>query len=132
MDRQIKLIIGISLGALFVIAIGFYAYRQSREYLSGPIVTIIEPSDGTTFTEAPITITGNAQNISYISLNDGVIFVDSKGTFREKILLMPGYNLLSVKAQDRFGRKIEKTLQLVYTAPQKIPEGLATSTPLTN
>ncbi|MES2088041.1 MAG: hypothetical protein V4467_03555 [Patescibacteria group bacterium] len=114
MDRASKRIITISLVILAILAIGAYGYRQSSEFRAGPIVTIHEPASGSLFTEPLVTVSGNAQNISTISLNGGIIFVDSKGDFREQLLLLPGYNLLTVEAQDRFGKKIQKTLELVY------------------
>lgn len=114
MDRNVKLTIGLGIFAIFAILIGLYAYSQSREYLKGPQIVINEPQNGATLLEAPIVIAGNAQNVSRITLNGASIFVDSKGDFREKLLLLPGYNILTISAEDRFGRKAEKTLELVY------------------
>lgn len=127
MERNEKFIIGLSLFILGGALIGFYAYNQSKEYLGGPVVVISEPQDGATFTEGSVLISGNAQNVSHITLDDATIFVDSKGDFRQKLLLLPGYNILTISAKDRFGRKTEKTLELIYKEPAK--EIIATSSP---
>lgn len=127
MDRHVKLTIGLGIFAVFAILIGLYAYGQSRQYLKGPQIVINEPQNGATLLEAPLVIAGNAQNVSHITLNGASIFVDSKGDFREKLLLLPGYNILTISAEDRFGRKTEKTLELVYKNPAK--ETIATSSP---
>ena len=102
MDQTTKRIIGIVLTTLIVILVGFYAYWQSKDYIEGSRITFFEPKDGSSVQTEAVIIEGNAKNIAYISLNDSPIFVDSKGDFREKILLLDGYNIISVKAQDRF------------------------------
>lgn len=130
MERNAKFIAGFVIFLLAASGIGVYAYLQSREFLRGPQVNIISPKNGETLESALLTIEGAAHNVTSISLNDGAIFVDSDGNFREKLLLLPGYNILTIKASDRFGKKTEKTLELVYTAPLK--EITASSTPSTN
>ncbi len=114
-----KFLIGLALVGLAATGIGLYAYGQSREYIRGPRIVINEPKDGAVFSEAPIIISGNTQNVAYITLDGASIFVDSKGDFREKLLLLPGYNILTIEAQDRFGKKVAKTLELVYKEPVK-------------
>ena len=129
MGGNAKFILGFVIFCLAAFVIGGYAYLQSREFLRGPQITITSPEDGKTLEESVVIIEGVAQNVAYISLNDLAIFVDSQGNFREKLLLLPGYNILTVKAEDRFGKKVEKTLELVYKeSPKKEP--LSSSTPL--
>ena len=119
MERNAKFFIGIAIFLIAVLVIGGYIYLQSREFIRGPQLSITSPQDGTSFREAAIIIRGRAQNVAYLSLNDSAIFVDSEGNFTEKLLLLPGYNILSVKAVDRFGKKTEKTLELVYKEATK-------------
>ena len=128
MERNAKFVVGLIIFLVSAFGIGIYAYLQSREFLRGPQITIISPKDGETFEEYVVIIEGLAQNVAYISLNDAAIFVDSKGNFKEKLLLLPGYNILSIKAEDRFGKRVEKTLELVYKEPMK--QVVASSTPL--
>lgn len=127
MERNAKFVVGLIIFILAAFGIGGYAYLQSREFLRGPQITLISPQNGETFENALVVIEGAAHNVTSISLNDGAIFVDSKGNFKEKLLLLPGYNILSVKAEDRFGKKVEKTLELVYKEPPK--EVTSNSTP---
>lgn len=128
MDQTTKRIIGIVLTTLIVILVGFYAYWQSKDYIEGSRITFLEPKDGSSVQTEAVIIEGNAKNIAYISLNDSPIFVDSKGDFREKILLLDGYNIISVKAQDRFGKKTEKNISVVYNKKNS-EENTATSSP---
>ena len=127
MERNVKFFLGIGLFAVIVIGIGIYAYLQSREFLRGPQITITSPADGSVFFEPPVSIVGTAQNISVITLNGAPIFTDSEGRFGQKLLLLPGYNILTISAQDRFGKKVEKTLQLVYKVSEAVQMASTTS-----
>lgn len=109
-NSYIKLFIGI----LFVIIVAAYTYLQSGNFIEGPTLLITTPINGSTSAESLIIIEGVAQHISHIQLNDGQIFVDEDGNFREQLLLSPGYNIITLEAQDRFGRETTKTLELIY------------------
>lgn len=91
-----------------------YAYYQMRDFLNGPSIVIIEPSNGQTTHEESINVSGNAKRISGITLNDRKIFTDENGIFTEKVVLSPGYNEIEVSVQDRFNREETKLLEVVY------------------
>lgn len=131
MGRNLKLILGSAVFIFMFLAIGGYAYLKSREFIMGPRITINSPENGTSFSSALITIEGNAQNISHITLNDSPIFIDSQGRFSEKLLLLPGYNIITLKAEDRFGKKTEKALELVYQMSPVVYPPATSSTPTT-
>lgn len=90
-----------------------YAYYQSKGFIKGPILKISQPQNGISLTEDVLEINGFAKNIAYISLNDRQIFVDEEGNLKEKILLFPGYNIISLSAKDKYERKIEKNIEVV-------------------
>lgn len=99
---------------LFAVAIGLYTIYQARHFLSGPELTLLSPQNGATVSDSLIEIKGHADNIVYISLNDRQIYVDQQGNFSENLLLFSGYNVITLKAKDKFGRETEKVLSLVY------------------
>lgn len=90
-----------------------YATFQSQKLLSGPVVKIISPLNGATFSQSLIFIEGEAKNISRINLNDRQIYTDKNGYFQEKFLLSPGYNVIKIDAQDKFKKYTEKRLELI-------------------
>lgn len=109
-NSYIKLFVGI----LFVILITGYTYFQSGNFIEGPTLVIDTPANGSTFSKSLITIEGTARHITHIQLNNDQIFVDEYGKFSEQLLLSLGYNIITLEAQDRFGRETTKTLELVY------------------
>ncbi len=96
---------------LFLLFFVLYAVFESYNFFLGPRITVITPVDGATFDSSVVTIIGSAKNVSFITLDDRQIFVDKTGKFEEKLALVPGYNIMSIKATDRFGKKIEKKMQ---------------------
>ena len=98
--------------AMILLVVG-YAYLKTKDYIAGPQIIIISPLNGSSVSSPLIEIVGTAKNISFISLNDRPIFIDESGNFKEKLLLYSGYNIMSVKAEDRYKRKVEKNLEVI-------------------
>jgi len=135
MNRDAKFLFRLTIIVLFALIIGFYSYYQARKLISGPQITITSPANGSTVTDSLVEIKGVAKNIKDISLDDRPIFIDEQGNFDEKLLLAPGYTIITMKAEDRFNEKTEKTLELYYDAPlpsQSSASSSATSTPLSS
>lgn len=91
-----------------------YSYYQSLGIREGPTLIIEEPHNGETLDHSLVEIRGRASRVANISLNGRQIFVDQEGVFREELLLMYGYNIIGIEAQDRFGKHVVKKLELVY------------------
>lgn len=99
---------------ILILGILGYTYFQMQNLIVGPVITVSEPQNGTTLTSSQIKVIGNTKNISSINLNDRQIFIDESGVFKEKLLLSPGYNIITLKAKDKFNRETEKVIELVY------------------
>lgn len=91
-----------------------YAGFRAKSFITGPILSIEYPKNGQSIENALVEISGNAKNISFLSLNGNKIFTDESGLFKEKILLSYGYNVITVEAKDRFGRIKSESIQLIY------------------
>ncbi len=104
------------LGLLFLVIFG-YAYAKTNAVRQGVILSVTGVTDGETVTDGTLHIEGTATNASSLSLDDRPIVIDLKGAFAEQLLLQPGYNIISMKAEDRFGKKTEKIFHVVYLAP---------------
>lgn len=98
--------------SLFLI-IGVYGAFQAHKFLTGPVITVLSPQNGTVYSSAFIEVRGKTQNVSHIEFNGRKIFTDTDGNFHEKLLLYPGYNILVLDAEDKFGKSVEKKLELV-------------------
>ncbi len=113
MNRNAVSILRISLISLLVLVIVGYSLFQAQKLISGPIIDIYSPQNGTTFSQTLIEISGRAQNVSYLNLDDRPIYTDKDGYFKEKLLLSPGYNIIKIDARDKFKKYTEKRLELI-------------------
>jgi hypothetical protein len=91
-----------------------YALFNSRIFIKGPQLMVSSPVDGNTLSERRVDVSGTTLNTSFISVNDRAISIDEQGNFNVPVLLMDGYNLVVIKAHDKFERQVTKTLNLVY------------------
>jgi hypothetical protein len=112
--RQIRDLIKFWIALLGLICIVGYGLWKSKDLVGGPQLAVLSPANGVLVSESLIEIRGQAKNISFLTLNDDKIFTDEAGDFSEKVLLSYGYNVMTIRAKDRFGRERVKTLELIY------------------
>ena len=113
MNRDYKKILKIILPGLLFIIIASYTYFKTRDLIYGVDLRVSGIKDGEVRTEALVEISGLAKNAIDLTINDREVFIDKSAHFDEKLLLLPGYNLISVKAEDKFGKKAQKNYQLI-------------------
>jgi hypothetical protein len=136
MTRSPKKSITIASIILVVILLIGYTLFQAKNLIRGPILIIDAPLDGDTVPYEVVDISGSAENISAISLNDSPIFVDKDGKFLEKVVVAPGYSIIKISARDRFNRTVTKYLHLVLKENRanqtsiSSPPPVATTTPI--
>ncbi len=99
---------------LAFLALALYSLFQARFIILGPDISVTSPLDEARVTTRVIDLVGNAQNISYISVNDRPIFISEKGDSNEKLIVENGLSIITIRAKDRFGRQTEKTIRVVY------------------
>jgi hypothetical protein len=98
---------------IFIAVFAVYGFVRAESFLLGPKISIDSPENGQTFTAPDVEIIGHASNISLLYLNGRQIFTDKNGNFKEILLLAKGYNIIELKAKDKFNREIKKLEELV-------------------
>jgi hypothetical protein len=89
-----------------------YGLFEARRILEGPVITIESPLDGSATSSTGVIIAGEAQNISFLSINDKPSFTNESGHFTKLLSLAPGFTVLTVAATDRFGRKTSRSVSI--------------------
>lgn len=100
---------------LFFVAVAAYAFFEGRGLLYGPSISI--ENRVMEVSEPLITIEGSASRIATLSMNGHVIPLTEDGEFAEDYLLKPGYNRITLMARDRYGKKVERSIEILYTLP---------------
>ncbi|MFA6301080.1 MAG: hypothetical protein WC609_01880 [Candidatus Paceibacterota bacterium] len=114
MNQNAKKIIKIAGFSVFFILIIIYAFFVSKDLVFGIKINNVNLTDGTVVTDSVFEITGNARNAINLTLGGREISVSGGGDFNETIALLPGYNIINIKAVDKFGCVDEKNYKLIY------------------
>lgn len=117
----------IILVAFFVLVLG-YAFFEAQGILFGPSIEV--PQEITEVHEELITIKGKAERISSLSMNGKEIQVTESGEFEEPYLLASGLNRIVLDAEDKYGRRTQEVIEIVYVADAEptVQEPVATTT----
>ena len=113
MNQDVKKIVKVGGLVVFFILIVVYAFFVSKDLIFGIKIKEVNLINGATAKESVLKITGNARNAINLTLNGREISVDQEGNFNETIALLLGYNIISIKAQDKFGYIDEKNYQII-------------------
>ena len=113
MQNNAKKILKISLVLFLFLFIVVYAFFRSKDLIFGVKIKNVNLIDGIKATDSIQKITGNARNAIKLTLNGREISVNQQGDFDETIALLPGYNIIYIQAQDKFGHVDEKNYKLM-------------------
>jgi len=116
MDYNIKKILKITVLSAFFIFIIIYAFYRSYDLIFGVKIKNVNIVNGATLNNSVIEVTGTAKGAINLTLNGREILIDQKGNFNDTIALLPGYNIINIKAMDKFGYIDEKNYKLTYSA----------------
>lgn len=99
--------------ALLFIFIIIYTFFNSRDLILGVKIKNVEIARNAENGINIVKITGNAKNAKSLTLNGREISIDQAGNFSETIVLLVGYNIITIKAVDKFGYSDEKDYKLI-------------------
>lgn len=122
MNQDTKKLVKIVLVSLFFLFIILYAFFTSKDLIFGVKIKDVNLIDGTKVNTEILNVTGNAKHAIKLKLNEREISVDQKGNFNETISLFSGYNIINIKAEDKFGHMDQKNYKLIYEAEIKPAE----------
>ena len=92
-----------------------YGIFNARNLLIGPTIEIFSPTKNIIETSnQTLTVSGKAQNIAFISMNEKPISINTEGLFEEKLLLSPGSNIIEIRARDRFKKETKEIVKIYY------------------
>jgi hypothetical protein len=114
MNQGAKKILKIGLLSIFFLFILVYAFFRSYDLVFGVKIRNVNIKNGQTFTESVLPVEGNAKNATHLTLNGREISIDEEGNFKETVALLSGYNILNIRAEDKFGHVDLKIYQLIY------------------
>ena len=113
MRADAKKILQIVALSIFFLFIAVYAFWGSHNLIYGVKIKNVNIVDGEKIKNSVQEIKGNAKNAIKLTLNGREISLDQEGNFYETIALLSGYNIINIKAQDKFGYSDEKNYKVI-------------------
>ncbi len=108
--RRVLVLLGISILSILLVS---YVLYQARNLIQGPSIVL----NGEYFPEQhnkTVDLTGQTHNIVRLTVNGKEIHTDADGAFLHTIVLEHGYSIITLHAEDRFGRTTEVVREYVY------------------
>lgn len=96
-----------------LILILLYVQFQSKNFIQGPTISL-EGTYDVLQTNRELTLIGNTENIVKLTLNGREIHTDENGKFMQVVFLEKGYTVVTLYAEDRFGRSSHIERLYVY------------------
>lgn len=80
--------------------------------------------NGTNYNVGWLNVTGNARRSIHLQINGRELNIDEEGNFEDVLILLPGYNIVTVTAEDRFGKVTKKIFEVgrILEAGASTPE----------
>lgn len=104
-----KLLLIVLLIALFAA----YVVFQARHVIRGPILTVAEPSESAVIEGPLVTIRGSTDNAVNLLISGRKVLVNEEGAFEETLPLPLGYSVMTIEAEDRYGRTVAREFELM-------------------
>lgn len=98
--------------ALLIVLFSGYALFQARHVLRGPILVVDEPSAMAVIDGPVVTIRGTTYNAVNLLISGRKVYVNEEGVFEETLPLPLGYSIMTIEAEDRYGRRVAQEFEL--------------------
>lgn len=93
----------LGIAAILLVLIAYGAFKAAP-LLTGPEITLTSPTEGQSFADGFVVVSGTSVHTEKLSLNGGPLLIDEKGAFSTSLVLPHGGAILSLTATDRFGK----------------------------
>lgn len=113
MRRDIASLLKVGSVILLVLVIIGYAYFRTRDVVRGVRIEVTTVTDGMTVGDPYLEVAGRAKNATTLVINGRTVGVDQEGHFREPLILLPGYTIITLEASDKFGKQVKKQYRVV-------------------
>ncbi len=101
-------------GVPFIALLGFVALKM-YPVIHGPSISIDTLKNGTVLNDPLIALNGTAAHAQDLIINGAPVPTSPDGSFNDRVLLSPGYNLITLSATDRYGKTETKNYAIMLS-----------------
>jgi len=109
------------LAGIFFITIVWYFYVETGKFSEAPRLLLSNPTNNATIKENSTEVIGITDIGNSVVINGQAIFVNEKGEFKEMVNLKEGINKLAIKSTNKFGKEIEREINLSAQYKKDLP-----------
>ena len=91
------------LGIIILFVVGFMLFQYRAAFLS-PALTVSSPSENATVSSQTVSVVGQTDANTTLTINDVPVYVDKDGNFRKDISVFSGQTTIVIKGENSFGR----------------------------
>lgn len=106
-----RMIVGILLVGLIL-----FIFFRFRPLARGPEVVVEYPPPHEAVESGFVTVTGTVRHVAKLSINGAEVLPTTDNRFTYALLVPPGYSILYVYAEDRFGKTFSQEVPLYLDA----------------
>jgi cytoskeleton protein RodZ len=88
----------------------FFLYQEIDSFASAPSLIILTPENDSEISENSVSVEGVTDKDAVLFINNQPILVNDEGKFMENLTLQSGLNVIGVKAVNKFGKEMEKSI----------------------
>lgn len=115
-----SLVIRNSAIALIIIFFLGYLIWQIKTIITPPVLTIFSPHDGFITKETSVTVEGQTEPATHLTVNGQEVSTNNRGQFSLKFDLVSGLNTLTIASNKKHGKTTIKTFSIIMR-PDIIP-----------
>lgn len=96
--------IAMAVTSIVIAAVGIYWWKQIRLFFVKPSLQVVSPVGDLTVNQGFIEVQGKTNNGNEVTINNQGILVSDNGTFKKQVSLESGLNVLTITANNSFGK----------------------------
>ena len=100
-------------GGLFLFIV-VYTIFQTKAVSRGVDLAITGLTGGLALSEGIVQLSGKAVHAKHLLINGKETVIDENDNFSLELALSPGYNIITVEAEDRFEKKTKEVYRVLY------------------
>lgn len=109
----IKTILERGILSILFLGVVFFAFNRLSALRKGPEVTLDSLVSGASIDSLITPISGTALRTRELRINGQEIFLNRDLRFEETLVLVPGFNVIEIFAEDRFGKQKTATFEIM-------------------
>lgn len=119
-NYQLKTLIKTGAVTLFCACVLVYIVLKTEAVSKGVHLDVQGIQDGMVVFDGILPISGNAARAKHLLVNGREIFINQAGDFTDTLVLSPGYTIITIQAEDKFGTITQRRFEVIRQISEEL------------